>query len=464
MIFVELRFFYFLALVLAVHWSLRSARARKVWLLVASYTFYAAWDWRFLSLVLASTIVDYAVGVALDRPATAATRRRWVVSSLLVNLGLLGTFKYYDFFGESLVALGHWLGIPISHTTLDVVLPVGISFYTFQSLSYSLDIYRGRLKATRDFADFALFVSFFPQLVAGPIVRAADFLPQLERPRSCTLVPLRACLALFLVGFIKKACISDNLAPTVDAYFADPGSYTAAFSWLATLFYAAQIYCDFSGYSDMAIATAGLLGYRLCANFDAPYGSINIAEFWRRWHISLSTWLRDYLYISLGGNRGSRLFTYRNLMLTMLLGGLWHGASWQFVIWGFLHGIALVAHREWRRVFGGIHLPTPFCIGLTLYWVCLAWIFFRAPSLSLALRVCESFVLFRSPGEIAPGIGGFIVLVGLATAHAPPVQSAVRQWWTALPDWGFAAVYGGVFALALALAPTDAAPFIYFQF
>ena len=464
MIFVELRFFYFLALVLAVHWSLRNSRSRKIWLLAASYVFYSAWDWRLLSLILVSTLVDYAVGIALDRPLAASTRRRWVEASLVVNLGLLGIFKYYDFFGESLVALGHWLGVPISHTVVRIVLPVGISFYTFQSLSYTLDIYRGSLKATRDFTDFALFVGFFPQLVAGPIVRAADFLPQLALPRHRAHVPLRACLTLFLVGFIKKACISDNLAPMVDPYFADPGSYTAAFAWLATLSYAVQIYCDFSGYSDMAIATAGLFGYRLCANFDAPYGSVNIAEFWRRWHISLSSWLRDYLYISLGGNRGSRLFTYRNLMLTMLLGGLWHGASWQFVVWGFLHGIALVVHREWRRVFGGVHLPTPLCIGLTFYWVCLAWIFFRATSVSIALQVCESFVLLRSPGVIAPGVGGFIALAGLAIASAPPVRAVVREWWRALPVWAFAALFGGLFTLAFALAPTDAAPFIYFQF
>ena len=265
--------------------------------------------------------------------------------------------------------------------TLSIVLPVGISFYTFQTLSYSIDIYAGRLQPQKSLLDLATFVAFFPQLVAGPIVRAADFLPQLAIARSFSQVNVRACLILFMVGFFKKACVSDNLAPIVDRYFSAPETYNALSSWIGVLSYTVQIYCDFSGYSDMAIACAGLLGYELCVNFDFPYLASSITDFWRRWHISLSTWLKDYLYIPLGGNRGGQLFTYRNLMLTMVLGGLWHGAAWTFVVWGALHGGALIAHKEWKKLMTSRAAATKpknslWPILLTFYWVCITWVFF----------------------------------------------------------------------------------------
>ncbi|MEN8445884.1 MAG: MBOAT family O-acyltransferase, partial [Cyanobacteria bacterium J06555_13] len=350
MIFTELRFLLFFAVVFGIYWSLQRNGWRKAWILLCSYAFYGAWDWRFLSLIIGSTLVDYIVGLQLGKEETApGIRRRWLMLSLVVNLGALAFFKYANFFATSAVGFFGWLGVPVNSVTLNVVLPVGISFYTFQTLSYSLDIYARRLAPRKSLLDLATFVAFFPQLVAGPIVRASDFLPQLERSRTFSQINVRACLTLFLTGFFKKACVSDNLAPIVDRFFADPASFDALSAWIGVFSYTTQIYCDFSGYSDMAIACAGLLGYELCINFNFPYFASSVTDFWRRWHISLSTWLKDYLYIPLGGNRGGQLFTYRNLLITMVLGGLWHGAAWTFVVWGALHGGALVVHREWRR-------------------------------------------------------------------------------------------------------------------
>ncbi|NNE09943.1 MAG: MBOAT family protein, partial [Gemmatimonadetes bacterium] len=346
MIFTEFRFLAFFAVVLAVHWALPRNRPRKVWLLLASYAFYAAWDWRFLSLILGSTVLDYFVGRRLDGAALSeGARKRWVSLSVIGNLGILSAFKYFHFFADSALALLEALGFHADPLTIRIILPVGISFYTFQTMSYSLDVYRRKMRATHDILDLALFVGFFPQLVAGPIVRAREFIPQLARRRARSDVRFRPYLLLFLAGFFKKACVSDNIVGVVDRYFADPASYDALSTWIAVLLYTIQIYCDFSGYSDIAIATAGFLGYTLCENFAFPYFSGSIQDLWRRWHISLSSWLRDYLYIPLGGSRGGKLFRYRNLMLTMLLGGLWHGAAWTFVIWGAIHGALLVGQR-----------------------------------------------------------------------------------------------------------------------
>ena len=469
MLFVEPRFIVFFVVVFAVHWALRRDGLRKGWLLAASYVFYGAWDWRFLSLIIASTLIDYGVGVLLSGPRSPRQRNACLMLSLIGNLGILGFFKYYNFFIESAVGFTGMLGLPMSASTLSLVLPVGISFYTFQTLSYSIDVYRGRLKATRSLLDLALFVGFFPQLVAGPIVRAADFLPQLRTTRMFSSVQIRASLTLFLLGFIKKACISDNLAPVVDAYFAYPADYSALSAWIAVLFYAVQIYCDFSGYSDMAISScANLLGYRLCVNFNFPYFAASITEFWRRWHISLSSWLRDYLYIPLGGSRGSRWFTHRNLMLTMLLGGLWHGASWNFVVWGGLHGLALVAHKEWCRVRPGRGETSPMArvvgVLLTFYWVCVAWIFFRAADFATAGVVLKAFVLLRSDGTAHLGLNLVWVLPCLVAAHWAAYRDYFVDRLQRIADWAFAAGYGVVTSLAITIVPSSYHPFIYFQF
>ncbi|MGB7249334.1 MAG: MBOAT family O-acyltransferase [Phormidesmis sp.] len=472
MIFTEFRFFLFFAIVFTVYWALSRNRWRKAWILACSYAFYGAWDWRFLSLIIASTLVDYVVGLKLNHVDNLRVKRRWLMLSLVVNLGALAFFKYANFFADSAVGFFAWMGLPVNAVTLGIVLPVGISFYTFQTLSYSIDVYTGRLQPSKSLLDFATFVTFFPQLVAGPIVRAADFLPQLNTARSLGRVNLRACLTLFMVGFFKKACVSDNLAPIVDRYFAAPDAFNALSSWIGVLSYTVQIYCDFSGYSDMAIACAGLLGYELCLNFDFPYFASSITDFWRRWHISLSTWLKDYLYIPLGGNRGAKWFTYRNLMITMLLGGLWHGAAWTFVIWGALHGGALIVHKEWSKFVRQVpalakssaRLPAIWGVLATFYWICITWVFFRASSFASALTVLKAFVLWRSPGTQQLSLSIFGLLGGLALLH----WLTARQIWTRaiakLPSQIFAVGYGFATAFILTLLPAGYTAFIYFQF
>jgi len=463
MLFTELRFLPFFLLVLAIHWGLRGSRSRKGWLLICSYVFYGAWDWRFLSLILLSTLVDYLVALRLAREK----RRAWLLLSLVVNLGMLAVFKYLGFFLESAYELLTALGIEARPTSLQLVLPVGISFYTFQTLSYTIDVYRGRLQPRKELLDIALFVAFFPQLVAGPIVRASEFLPQLDTPRRFADVDVRAALVLFLVGLFKKSCVSDNLAPLVDTYFATPERYDNLSAWTATIAYAAQIYCDFSGYTDMAIACAALLGYHLGQNFDFPYFAGDITSFWRRWHMSLSSWLRDYLYIPLGGNRGPRWATQRNLMLTMLLGGLWHGAAWTFVIWGGLHGLALMVHRAWRAWRASRDeqpLPRAFAMPLTFAVVCLAWVFFRSESLGQALATISRLLFIDRTGARTLELQVLLPLGLLALVHAAAYRRLGSQWWRRGPDWAFTAGYAAVCALAVPFLSLNYDPFIYFQF
>jgi alginate O-acetyltransferase complex protein AlgI len=460
-LFTELRFLVFFGLVLGVHWALRGDRARKVFLLAASYLFYAGWDWRFLGLILLSTAVDWVAARGMGRSADEAARRRWLGLSLVVNLGVLGLFKYWDFFVESAAALLAWLGLETSPRTLSLILPVGISFYTFQTLSYSIDVYRRRLEPADSGLDFALFVAFFPQLVAGPIVRASEFLPQLRSPRRLGDVPVRSCLTLFLVGYVKKACLADNLAASVDPVFADPGAMSGGALWLALALYAVQIYCDFSGYSDMAIAAGGLLGLALPLNFDRPYLAASVTDFWRRWHISLSTWFRDYLYLPLGGNRGSRARTHANLAVVFLLCGLWHGASWNFVVWGLLHGTFLVVERwtglRTARRFAGARWA------VTTMAVVLAWIPFRCASLADSGLYVAGLLGAGGPSAPLPPWAWLLVLLPLAA-----------QWWlartcgverfAAMPRIRFAFAYGVAVALALPWVAADYQPFIYFQF
>jgi len=379
------------------------------------------------------------------------------------NLGTLAFFKYCNFFIASAAALLAWLGLPASVHTLNIIIPVGVSFYTFHSMSYTIDVYRGKMRAVSSLLDVACFIGFFPQMVAGPIVRAFAFLPQLQSLRKFSNVDVRGALVLFLTGFIKKACIADGVAPFVDRYFAAPGNFTAASAWVGVLFYAIQIYCDFSGYTDMAIACARLLGYELPINFRFPYFARNISEFWHRWHISLSSWLRDYLYIPLGGNRGPRWFVYRNIMITMLLGGLWHGGAWTFVIWGGLHGLALVVHREWQR------RSTPALMRwlawpLTVYWVCVAWIFFRAADLLHALAALRSFVLFRSNGAEDLGAWMLWLVAALGFIHWLNWRGCFSHWWRRGSAELFAAGYGCAAASVLLFVPPHYTPFIYFQF
>ncbi len=467
MLFTEPLFFGFFALVFSVHWLLRSERARKRWLLAASYFFYAAWDWRFCGLILASTLIDFTVGLQLRHDAPRFGRRFWLLASLVGNLGLLGFFKYWGFFVESANSIFGWLGLG-EVRTLHVILPVGISFYTFQTLSYSIDAYRRRLEPIDDFVDFALFVSFFPQLVMGPILRAVDFLPQLRQRRRWRDVEFRANLALFFIGFLKKAVVADNIAPLVDGFYDDPGAHTAGSAWLAVFFFSVQLYCDFSGYTDMAIAVAGLLGYRVRRNFDFPFFARSIAEFWRRWHISFSSWMRDYLYIPLGGSRLGTSRTLVNLMAVMLVSGLWHGAGWTFVTWGALHGVALGVNRLYR---GGAGLPAAVrgavsALGtpLTFVWFSFTLIYFRAESFPVAFATTRT--LFEpaapTPADLAPWL--WLVLLPLGLVHWASWRVRFAERAAALPLPVFAAGLGVSWALVLTLVRIEYRPFIYFQF
>lgn len=465
MLFVEARFFLFFLILFGIYWSLRDNFQRKFLLLAASYFFYACWDWRFAIMLFGLSLADFYFANAIFRSSNTRLRKQLVVGSILMNMGVLCFFKYFNFFTDSAIRFGNFFGFQLSQFTIDVILPVGISFFTFQSLSYTIDVYRGQFKPAKRIIDYLLSAAFFPQLVAGPIVRPTFFLPQLASRRIFPIDEVRPLLALFLLGFIKKACIADNVSPYVDQVFAEPGAYAALSTIGAVWLYATQIYCDFSGYTDMAIASAGLLGYRLVINFNAPYLANSIQDFWRRWHISLSEWIRDYIYISLGGRSPVRLLTYRNLLITMLLGGLWHGAAWTFVVWGGLHGIALVVQREYHRLIG-CRFTMPSLAGwfLTINFVCISWIFFRSESFATALTVLSHYLLL-SPGGglqiptwliVFPSILLLLELIGRK-----------RTWFesfASLTPTRFSLAYGSAWAIAIAFLPLGYRPFIYFQF
>ena len=467
MIFTELRFLFFFLVAFGVHWALRSNEKRKVWLLVCSYAFYSVWNWKFLSLIIVSTLVDYVAGARIHALPDGRARKAWLCVSLFVNLALLGTFKYLDFFIQSTADFLLLLGFQPNLELLKWTLPVGISFYTFQTLSYSLDIYFRRLKPVERLLDLATFVAFFPQLVAGPIVRAADFLPQLTSARRFTDVAVRSHLVLFLVGFFKKACVSDNITTIVDSFYASPETYDTFGTWIGMVAFSIQIYCDFSGYSDMAIACAGLLGYELRLNFDFPYLTSNIQDFWRQWHISLSSWLRDYIYIPLGGNRGSEFFTNKNLLITMLIAGVWHGAGWTFVAFGFLHGAALVAYREWSKRFpatGHNAARALFAGVLTFLFVTYVWVFFRAPDFETAWTVTLHALALAETGSQTFGAGPVYFFGGLLVLHVILRMGLLRPAIERAPELAFAIGYGAAVPVVLAFMNGAVQPFIYFQF
>ena len=457
----------FLVAVIAFLLLVRNNRARKLFLLAASYYFYACWDWRFLSLIFASTLVDYCVGLCLKHTGDRTIRKLLLVASLVCNLGLLGFFKYFNFFVESLQTLIAPLGWHVG--SLNILLPVGISFYTFQSLSYTIDMYRRRIKCCDDFFDFALFVSFFPQLVAGPIVRASEFLKQLESTRRLTWMRAAEGFRQFTIGLFKKAFIADRIAVFVDGVFENAGVFDGPTTWLAVMCYAIQIYCDFSGYSDMAIGAARAIGYDIPVNFRYPYMARSVADFWRRWHISLSTWLRDYLYIPLGGNRKGPWRTCINIMIVMVLGGLWHGAAWTFVFWGALHGVALVVTRwipsganasgAWRRFLtaGGWMA--------TMFVVLVAWVFFRSTAGGFPQALClleKMFVDFRGVSWRPPF--AIFALVLMAMSHA--LQATRFAHWRDLPvtKWHTPALLFLMLWLVIVFPASGFTPFIYFQF
>lgn len=467
--FISFQFVGFVLVVYVAYWTLRTNSYRISLLAVASYIFYAVWDWRFLALMLFVTLNAYIAGLLLGRHK----QRGWILFvSIGTDLVVLGIFKYLSFFAHILSALSNAFGATSAWPSLHILLPVGISFYTFHAISYVMDVGRGKIQPQTDFLKVALYISFFPQLIAGPIVRASFFMPQLSAVRKMHYVQHLQGLQLFLIGFIYKAVIADTLAQYCDPIYSQVSTATQPdLLQAATAFYG-QIYFDFAGYSLMAIGAARLFSYRLPKNFDFPYSSLSVTEFWRRWHISLSTWLRDYLYIPLGGNRHGVFFYYRNLMLTMVLGGLWHGASWNFVVWGALHGLGLCLHKVW--IGTRHHLPAsstffdtwPYkilALLLTQLWVFVAWIFFRATSFNDALAVLKALV---SPDAYITPLPVILIFSLIAIEQS---LGRLRPLWRAF--WRAPAVTplywmgaGAVVAIAIALLPISSKSFIYFQF
>ncbi len=467
MLFNSVQFVLFFVAVLAMHWA-AAPRLRNPILVVASYVFYGMWDWRFLGLLLVSTLVDYWVGRFLEGDRSPPARRAFLATSMIVNLGILGFFKYANFFADGFVDLAGSVGLAPGRFTLDVILPVGISFYTFQTMSYSIDVYRRRLEPCRSLIDFATYVAYFPQLVAGPIERAHNLLPRLQQTdRSIGRPEIESGLGLILLGLVKKVVLADGVASVADKAFDDPAGLSFVAVAAGVLAFSIQIYGDFSGYTDIARGVSRLLGVELLVNFQQPYLARNITEFWRQWHISLSNWLRDYLYIPLGGNRSGPQRTHVNLMITMLLGGLWHGASWNFVVWGGLHGLYLVVHRLARA--GRVSTRQPSwrdvpAIGLTFGIVSLTWIFFRAADFGAAADVFRALALqsgFTDRGDL------LLVAVALIAMIAIDVSTRFELVSAALlrrhPAAAGAMISTALLSLLLFSGGVPR-PFVYFQF
>ncbi|EFL87991.1 MBOAT family protein [Ahrensia sp. R2A130] len=452
----------FFPLVFAAAWALREREVARKWLLLgASYVFYGWWDWRFCFLLLLASLVAWAAGLAQrDGP-----RKGVVTVAVIALLGILAAFKYYGFFLQSLQDGLFALGLQRDLPFMQIVLPVGISFFTFQAISYVVDVYRREVIAREAPLDVLLYIALFPQLVAGPIVRAADFLPQLERRAELTRAAISVGFTLIAFGLFKKMVVANYLAvDLVDPVFLDPQAQSSLMLLLGTYGYAMQIYCDFSGYSDIAIGTAALLGFHFQKNFDQPYRASSLQDFWRRWHISLSQWLRDYLYIPLGGSRFGTWKTYSNLLTTMVLGGLWHGAAWNFLIWGAIHGAWLATERAlgWR---GGTGAGRMLGWLVTFHLVCAAWIFFRAADLDVALTMFAGLADFTvGTGELA-WFTLVVLFVPFLFQFGPRMLAEnVAAKLTAVPLW----LAGGAFITAILvivwLSPPGTAPFIYFQF
>jgi D-alanyl-lipoteichoic acid acyltransferase DltB (MBOAT superfamily) len=493
MLFPTIEFALFFALVFPITWALNEFNTAKKWFLVAaSYFFYAFWNVGYTLILFASSVFNFLLALALDRLPDGGTRRALFWLGVAGNLGLLGYFKYYNFFVAQTMNLMMSLGLPLNLAFIEVALPIAISFLTFHALSYIIDVYHRKLKATRSLVDILLYISFFPHLIAGPIVRAKAFLEQTVRVSSPYDVRLGLAVFLIVGGLFKKVIVANYLSTDfVDGVFRSPGDFSRLDLLFGMYAYAIQIYCDFSAYTDIAIGVANLLGYRFPENFNQPYRAASVQEFWRRWHMTLSSWLRDYLYIPLGGSRGGRLATCRNILITMGLGGLWHGASLNFVFWGLLHGSALVV----ERMFGWSGPPestgavpktatdsTPRLRGegagfgqraraalawfVTFHFICLTWVFFRSPS----LEATQTYFATLGWGDtgwsttMTPLVAAML-MIGAATQMVP------NRWFEALESWydraslpfQVALPFAVIFVIAIA-APGGVPPFIYFQF
>ncbi|MFZ9886470.1 MAG: MBOAT family O-acyltransferase [Myxococcota bacterium] len=462
MLFHSLQFLFFLPLVFVLYWSVAEHRvARQLLLFVASMIFYMAWNPAPALLILYLSSCDYFLARSIERTERRIVRKLLVTLSVFNNLSVLGVFKYADWLTKSVVDIAAHLGVTLVYKPLGLILPVGLSFVAFQCLSYTIDVYRGELKARRSWLELTLFISFFPQIVAGPIVRAADFLPQLDQKPVLSEGDGARGLFRIAAGFFKKLVIADLLsANLVDRVFAEPGNYTGIEVTAAVFSYTAQIYYDFSAYSDIAIGCAALFGFQLKENFDKPYLSVNLFEFWRRWHMSLGTWLRDYLYVPLGGNRGSKLRTCWNLWVTMILGGIWHGADWRFVVWGAVHGVVLIVNRILWWTFGKPKKDRPFATKLME-----ARIVFRAPDISASWEV---FVAQFKAGLSAPNLTPLVLTVMAAATIGHILPHRFYDRLTQVFIWAPVPIRA-VALLALALGVKEVSsfevqPFIYFQF
>ena len=477
MIFNSFEFFLFLGIVFSIYWFLlhKKTKLQNLFLLIVSYIFYGWWDYRFLSLILLSTIVDFSIGIALSKAQKEKQRRFLLALSLCVNLGLLGFFKYFNFFIENFILLFDSLGVSLQASTLNIILPVGISFYTFQTLSYTIDVYRRNLEPTKDFVLFASFVSFFPQLVAGPIERATNLIPQFERDRHFDYHQATDGLKQILWGLFKKVVIADNCGPYVDYIFENYDTLDSSTLVIGAVLFAFQIYGDFSGYSDIAIGTAKLFGFQLMTNFKYPYFSRDIAEFWRRWHISLSTWFRDYIYIPLGGSRVETSKQIKNVFIIFLVSGFWHGANWTFIVWGAINAVyflPLMLSKQNRKNLNSINTSSIFPslreftnILLTFAITCFAWIFFRALNINHAGHYIQNIFDYTRNTEVINigidlylliGLLLFIEWMGRDKEHPIKFQT-MKQPFRFL-------IYSFLGYMVVAFFQTNNQEFIYFQF
>lgn len=471
-------FLLFFAGVFVLYWSIpRRWQMARVWVLIAaSFHFYAAWSFELAFLVTTTTVADYLFGRLMGFSRRERLRFLVMLTSIVMNLGILCYFKYRGFFlnelHDSLARVGYDPGYGKLNLA-DIVIPFGISFYTFEAISYAVDVYRRKIGPERSLPRFLLFILFLPHLVSGPIVRAGDFLRQTRRPKRWNWVRAQVGVQLFLMGVFKKMAIADRMAVFCNPIFDDPDKYNTGAVWLAVLAYALRIYCDFSGYSDMAVGLAHLFGYKLTNNFNMPYIAANVSEFWRRWHISLSTWLRDYLFIPLGGSRGGRWATYRNLMITMTLGGLWHGAAWSYVLWGVAHGLFLVIHKQFAdfakarpRLDAALQttVGTGFRVFLTFFCVSMCWVLFQ-PSIDKALAMYERLFMLQS-GLPLPlhNRSLWYTVAFVALCHLLVRYGLWQRAHARLPAPVLGVGYAVCVCVAMVLAPDGGNGFIYFQF